>query len=85
MENIIFSVADSTKSAISKTARAIKQAETDPDAVTALSKLVDSFTQLIEKTKPELGEDNYYSKMERRDLAKLEEMKKQKIRLKPLQ
>jgi len=80
MENIIEQVKQSTQSAINKVARSIKQSQPDPELVTAFSKLLNSFTSLVEKTTTEPKEEGWYEKMKRKALEQVEE--KQKIRLK---
>ncbi len=65
MKDIILGVAGSTKSAINKVSRSIRQSSPDHELVTSLSKLVDSFSKLISVTREQPEGGNYYEQMER--------------------
>jgi len=79
MKELIQAVADSTRSAINKVSRSIRQSKPDPDIVNSLSRLIDSFTRLYEQTKTE-DSGNYYEEMEKDCLAEIEADKKLKKR-----
>ena len=77
IDKIIETVADSTKSAISKTARSIKQSKPDPELNISLSRLIDSFSKLITVTREQPEGTGWYEKMEAEAIAEMKTNKQE--------